>query len=74
MNGWCGKSCDRVWSLWIKCQCSRIIFVIPGRSVLKGIMKGKCAALVIGGGLGRSSWLCVCEVALLKAVVIVECA
>ena len=48
--------------------------MIPGRSVLKGIMKGKCAALVIGGGLGRSSWLCVCEVALLKAAVIVECA
>ena len=48
------------------------MFVICGRSVLKGIMKGRCVPLVAGGGLGRNSWLCVCEVVLLKAAVIVE--
>ena len=37
-------------------------------------MKGRCVPLVAGGGLGRSSCLCVCEMALLKAAVIVECA
>ena len=67
-----GKSCDRVWSLCIKCQCCRRMFVICGGSVLKRITNRRCMPLVADGALGRSSWFCVCEVALLKAAVVVE--
>ena len=40
--------------------------------MLKGITTGRCMSLVADGASGRISSFCVCEVALLKAAVIVQ--
>ena len=47
--------------------------MVCGRSVLKGITKGRCMSLVADGASGRISSFRVCgQVALLKAAVIVQ--